>query len=88
MIGSLMYLTASRPDIMFAVYACSRFQIVTMLEQILTGNPQQELVNFLAGDSYHSSARSRQLWLLLLQRQSMLLLPTVVGKYCGFKIKC
>ncbi|GJT80517.1 putative ribonuclease H-like domain-containing protein, partial [Tanacetum coccineum] len=24
MIGSLMYLTASRPDIMFAVYACSR----------------------------------------------------------------
>nr|GEV11592.1 retrovirus-related Pol polyprotein from transposon TNT 1-94 [Tanacetum cinerariifolium] len=26
MIGSLMYLTASRPDIMFAVYACSRFQ--------------------------------------------------------------
>ncbi|GJU53047.1 ribonuclease H-like domain-containing protein [Tanacetum coccineum] len=77
MIGSLMYLTASRPDIMFAVYACSRFQIVTMLEQILTGNPQQELVNFLAGDSYHSSARSRQLWLLLLleSRTSVSLVP-------------
>ncbi|GKA04172.1 putative ribonuclease H-like domain-containing protein [Tanacetum coccineum] len=28
MIGSLMYLTASRPDIMFAVSACSRHQIV------------------------------------------------------------
>ncbi|GKA34708.1 hypothetical protein Tco_0721137 [Tanacetum coccineum] len=27
MIGSLMYLTASRPDIMFAVYTCSRFQV-------------------------------------------------------------
>nr|GEZ58375.1 uncharacterized mitochondrial protein AtMg00810-like [Tanacetum cinerariifolium]GEZ58387.1 uncharacterized mitochondrial protein AtMg00810-like [Tanacetum cinerariifolium] len=27
MIGSLMYLTTSRPDIMFAVYACSRFQV-------------------------------------------------------------
>ncbi|GKA94841.1 hypothetical protein Tco_0816879 [Tanacetum coccineum] len=27
MIGSLMYLTASRPDIMFAVCACSRFQV-------------------------------------------------------------
>ncbi|GKE84132.1 putative ribonuclease H-like domain-containing protein, partial [Tanacetum coccineum] len=27
MIGSLMYLTSSRPDIMFAVYACSRFQV-------------------------------------------------------------
>nr|GEZ49260.1 hypothetical protein [Tanacetum cinerariifolium] len=27
MIGSLMYLTASRPDITFAVYACARFQV-------------------------------------------------------------
>ncbi|GJZ06197.1 putative ribonuclease H-like domain-containing protein [Tanacetum coccineum] len=27
MIGSLMYLTASRPDINFAVYACARFQV-------------------------------------------------------------
>nr|GFC79850.1 putative ribonuclease H-like domain-containing protein [Tanacetum cinerariifolium] len=27
MIGSLMYLTAYRPDIMFAVCACSRFQV-------------------------------------------------------------
>ncbi|GJU32173.1 retrovirus-related pol polyprotein from transposon TNT 1-94 [Tanacetum coccineum] len=27
MIGSLMYLTASRPDIIFVVYACSRFQV-------------------------------------------------------------
>ncbi|GKA18362.1 putative ribonuclease H-like domain-containing protein [Tanacetum coccineum] len=88
MIGSVMYLTASRPDIMFAVCACARFQvtpkvshlnvvkrifrylkgqpklglwyprdshltwklsqIVIMLELALTGNPQQEVVNFLA----------------------------------------
>nr|GEU43201.1 hypothetical protein [Tanacetum cinerariifolium] len=27
MIGSLMYLTSSRPDIMFAIYACARFQV-------------------------------------------------------------
>nr|GEV28467.1 uncharacterized mitochondrial protein AtMg00810-like [Tanacetum cinerariifolium] len=27
MIGSLMYLTSSRPDIMFAVYACDHFQV-------------------------------------------------------------
>nr|GEZ02310.1 uncharacterized mitochondrial protein AtMg00810-like [Tanacetum cinerariifolium] len=27
MIGSLMYLTSSRPDIMFVVYACARFQV-------------------------------------------------------------
>ena len=26
MIGSLMYLTASRPDILFAVYQCARYQ--------------------------------------------------------------
>nr|GEX80998.1 uncharacterized mitochondrial protein AtMg00810-like [Tanacetum cinerariifolium] len=26
-IGSLMYLTSSRPDIMFAVYACARYQV-------------------------------------------------------------
>ncbi|GJR92796.1 putative ribonuclease H-like domain-containing protein [Tanacetum coccineum] len=27
MIGSLMYLTSSRPDIMFAVYACARYEV-------------------------------------------------------------
>nr|GEV58686.1 uncharacterized mitochondrial protein AtMg00810-like [Tanacetum cinerariifolium] len=27
MIGSLMYLTSSRPDIMFKVYACARYQV-------------------------------------------------------------
>ncbi|GKF95837.1 hypothetical protein Tco_0288572, partial [Tanacetum coccineum] len=27
MIGSLMYLTSSKPDIMFAVYACARYQV-------------------------------------------------------------
>ncbi|GJW00109.1 putative ribonuclease H-like domain-containing protein, partial [Tanacetum coccineum] len=45
-------------------------RLVTMLEQILTGNPQQEVVNFLARDLFHGSERSRQLWLLLLQRQN------------------
>ncbi|XP_020225488.1 uncharacterized protein LOC109807382 [Cajanus cajan] len=27
MVGSLLYLTASRPDIMFSVYVCARFQV-------------------------------------------------------------
>ncbi|GJV13035.1 putative ribonuclease H-like domain-containing protein [Tanacetum coccineum] len=68
MIRSLMYLTASIPDLMFAVCACARFQVtpkfshlhavkrifrylkVIILKLALTGNPQQEVVNFLAKD--------------------------------------
>nr|GEX15846.1 hypothetical protein [Tanacetum cinerariifolium] len=34
MIGSLMYLTASRPDIMFVVCACSRFQVTPKLSHL------------------------------------------------------
>ncbi|GKA18844.1 putative ribonuclease H-like domain-containing protein [Tanacetum coccineum] len=48
MIGSLMYLTASRPDIIFAVCACARFQVtpktsyllaVKRIFRYLKGNP-------------------------------------------------
>ncbi|GJS69828.1 putative ribonuclease H-like domain-containing protein [Tanacetum coccineum] len=35
MIGSLMYLTASRPDIMFAVCACARFQVTLKTSHLL-----------------------------------------------------
>nr|GEV70031.1 reverse transcriptase [Tanacetum cinerariifolium] len=57
MIGSLMYLTASSPDIMFDVYACARFQVtpktshlhaVKRIFRYLKGNLQYEVVNFLA----------------------------------------
>ncbi|GJT82758.1 putative ribonuclease H-like domain-containing protein [Tanacetum coccineum] len=34
MIGSLMYLTASRPDIMFAVCACARFQVTPKVSHL------------------------------------------------------
>nr|GFB11458.1 uncharacterized mitochondrial protein AtMg00810-like [Tanacetum cinerariifolium] len=34
MIGSLMYLTSSRPDIMFAVYACVRFQVTLKMSHL------------------------------------------------------
>ncbi|GJR75099.1 retrovirus-related pol polyprotein from transposon TNT 1-94 [Tanacetum coccineum] len=34
MIGSLMYLTASRPDIMFAVCACARFQVTLKISHL------------------------------------------------------
>ncbi|GJX54025.1 hypothetical protein Tco_0282394 [Tanacetum coccineum] len=35
MIGSLMYLTASRPDIMFAICACVRFQVSQKTSHLL-----------------------------------------------------
>ncbi|GJR82798.1 hypothetical protein Tco_0153583 [Tanacetum coccineum] len=71
MIGSLMYLTASRPDIMFAVCACARAkqEINNYLD-----------INFLVEDSYLGSARSKQLWQILLLRQNMLQLLIAVGK--------
>ncbi|GKF11518.1 hypothetical protein Tco_0049444, partial [Tanacetum coccineum] len=34
MIGSLMYLTASRPDITFAVCACARFQVTPKMSRL------------------------------------------------------
>nr|GEX12283.1 hypothetical protein [Tanacetum cinerariifolium] len=34
MIGSLMYLTSSRPDIMFAVYACACFQVTLKVSHL------------------------------------------------------
>ncbi|GKD49115.1 putative ribonuclease H-like domain-containing protein, partial [Tanacetum coccineum] len=34
MIGSLMYLTASRPDIMFIVSACARFQVIPKVSHL------------------------------------------------------
>ncbi|GJT39024.1 putative ribonuclease H-like domain-containing protein [Tanacetum coccineum] len=37
MIGSLMYLKASRPDIMFAVCACARFQVTPKLSHLICG---------------------------------------------------
>ncbi|GJY91575.1 putative ribonuclease H-like domain-containing protein [Tanacetum coccineum] len=44
MIGSLMYLTSSRPDIMFAVCACARFQVtlhaVKRIFRYLKGQPK------------------------------------------------
>ncbi|GJQ96285.1 putative ribonuclease H-like domain-containing protein [Tanacetum coccineum] len=58
MIGSLMYLTTSRPDIMFVVCACARFQVTPKTSHLHAvkrifrylkgqpklGNPQQEVL--------------------------------------------
>ncbi|GKD74640.1 putative ribonuclease H-like domain-containing protein [Tanacetum coccineum] len=46
MIGSLMYFTASRPDIMFAVYACSRFQVTPKTSHL---NVVKRIFRYLKG---------------------------------------
>nr|GEY79568.1 copia protein [Tanacetum cinerariifolium] len=46
MIGSLMYLTASRPDIMFSVSACSRHQVTPMTSHL---NAVKKIFKYLKG---------------------------------------
>nr|GEV21361.1 hypothetical protein [Tanacetum cinerariifolium] len=73
MISSLMYLTSSRPNIMFAVYACARYQVNL---KILHLHDVKRIF----------SARNRQ-WLQIPQQKlNMLLLQVVVDKCFGFKI--
>ncbi|GJZ45062.1 putative ribonuclease H-like domain-containing protein [Tanacetum coccineum] len=80
MIGSLMYLTASRPYIMFTVH--SDYRGVSLDRKSTTGSCQ-----FLGRRLYLGNARSILLWQILLPRQNMLQLLTVVGKYYGYKIR-
>nr|GFD12866.1 uncharacterized mitochondrial protein AtMg00810-like [Tanacetum cinerariifolium] len=46
MIGSLMYLTSSRPDIMFVVCACARFQVTPKLSHL---NAVKRIFRYLKG---------------------------------------
>ncbi|GJU83960.1 hypothetical protein Tco_1291506 [Tanacetum coccineum] len=46
MIGSLMYLTASRPDIQFAVSACSRHQVTPLTSNL---NAVKKIFKYLKG---------------------------------------
>ncbi|GKF66880.1 hypothetical protein Tco_0193397, partial [Tanacetum coccineum] len=46
MIGSLMYLTASRPYIMFAVSACSRHQVTPLTSNL---NAVKKIFKYLKG---------------------------------------
>ncbi|GJW77418.1 retrovirus-related pol polyprotein from transposon TNT 1-94 [Tanacetum coccineum] len=48
MIGSLMYLTSSRPDIMFAVYACTRYQVNPKVSHL---HVVKRIFNDYAGES-------------------------------------
>ncbi|GKB68521.1 putative ribonuclease H-like domain-containing protein [Tanacetum coccineum] len=93
MIGSLMYLTASRPDIQFAVSACSRHQVTPLTSNLnavkkifkyLKGQPKlenQQLVdvNFLGRRLISCSAKSKPLWPEL---------PSTKAEYVLFDANC
>nr|GEV43529.1 uncharacterized mitochondrial protein AtMg00810-like [Tanacetum cinerariifolium] len=49
MIGSLMYLTSSRPDIIFAVCACARFQVTPKVSHL---NAVKRIFRYLKGKPY------------------------------------
>nr|GFB56456.1 putative reverse transcriptase, RNA-dependent DNA polymerase [Tanacetum cinerariifolium] len=49
MIGSLMYLTSSRPDIMFVVCACTRFQVTPKVSHL---NAVKRIFRYLKGKPY------------------------------------
>nr|GFA17068.1 hypothetical protein [Tanacetum cinerariifolium] len=49
MIGSLMYLTSSRPDIMFVVCACARFQVTPKVSHL---KAVKRIFRYLKGKSY------------------------------------
>nr|GFA24030.1 uncharacterized mitochondrial protein AtMg00810-like [Tanacetum cinerariifolium] len=49
MIGSLMYLTSSRPDITFAVCACARFQVTLKVSYL---NAVKRIFKYLKGKPY------------------------------------
>ncbi|GJW11548.1 putative ribonuclease H-like domain-containing protein [Tanacetum coccineum] len=73
MIGSLMYLTSSRPDIMFVVCVCARYQVNLKVSHL-------HVVKRIF------SARNRQ-WLQIPQQKlSMWLLQVAVDKCFGFRI--
>ncbi|GKA29298.1 putative reverse transcriptase, RNA-dependent DNA polymerase, partial [Tanacetum coccineum] len=48
MIGSLMYLTSSRPDIMFVVFACARFQVTPKVSHL---HVVKRIFRYLKGQS-------------------------------------
>ncbi|KAI4303431.1 hypothetical protein MLD38_039063 [Melastoma candidum] len=96
MIGSLLYLTASRPDILFSVCLCARYQSAPKESHLTLGIPTQtllaaksigrvppELANCLEICSYHGTQRSKLLLHYQQQRQNMLQQQAAVHSFCG-----
>ncbi|GKC31656.1 putative ribonuclease H-like domain-containing protein [Tanacetum coccineum] len=57
MIGSLMFLTASRPDIMFAVCACARFQVTLKVSYL---HAVKRIFRYLKDSDYAGASLDRK----------------------------
>ncbi|GJV55035.1 hypothetical protein Tco_1456040 [Tanacetum coccineum] len=68
MIGSLMYLTASRPDIMFAVSACSRHQVTPLTSHLNAVKKDFQTGFFSAGSTMFSAGNTFSVDSYLLDR--------------------
>ncbi|GJS17971.1 putative ribonuclease H-like domain-containing protein [Tanacetum coccineum] len=96
MIGSLMYLTTSRPDIMFAVCACVRFQVtpktshllaVKRIFRYLKGKPTLGLW-YSEDSSFELVAYTDSDYVGATQDRKSTTGGFAVDKYSGFKINC
>ncbi|GKE61545.1 hypothetical protein Tco_1511912 [Tanacetum coccineum] len=77
MIGSLMYLIASRPDIMFIVCACAMFQVTPKMSYL---HAVKRIFRYLKDSDYAGAS---------LDRKSIIGGCQFLGQRCyGFKIKC
>nr|GEY81027.1 retrovirus-related Pol polyprotein from transposon TNT 1-94 [Tanacetum cinerariifolium] len=94
MIGSLLYLTASRPDIMFIVCLCARFQEnpkTTHLEAV------KQIFRYIRGTSHYVDSKSTSgvctfmgfcLISLFAKKQTALAIFTTEAEYVSFKKAC
>ncbi|GKC21175.1 retrovirus-related pol polyprotein from transposon TNT 1-94, partial [Tanacetum coccineum] len=92
MIGSLMYLTATRPDIQFSTVLCARYQsnpkeshltTVKRILRYLKEKAPQVPVKYLVENWFVGVLRNSSQWLCPQRRLNMLLLLGVVQVFCG-----